>query len=121
MDTKIIDDIAVVTSEAPLITDARSALDFIASVGYRHKVTKIAINKSVVSEDFFRLSSGFAGEVMQKFVNYGYRLAIIGDFSKYTSKSLRDYMYECNKGQHLYFVADENEAVRKLGGTYEPL
>jgi DNA-3-methyladenine glycosylase I len=27
-----------------------------------------------------------------------------------------DYIYECNNGGHLYFVADENEAVKKLGG-----
>lgn len=47
---------------------------------------------------------------MQKFVNYGYQLAIIGDFSAYTSKALRDYMYECNSGRHLFFVADAAEA-----------
>jgi len=115
MDTKIVGDIAVVKSETPLITDAQSALDLITSVGYEHGITKIAIYKTAVSEDFFRLSTGFAGEVAQKFVNYDYRLAIIGDFSGYTSKPLRDYIYECNKGGHLYFVADENEAVSKLG------
>lgn len=52
--------------------------------------------------------------VFQK--GYGYRLAIIGDFSGYTSKALHDYIYECNNGKHLNFVADEDEAVRKLGG-----
>lgn len=115
MTTKTIDDIAVINNETPLITDAQSALDLISSVGYEHNVTKIAINKAAISEDFFRLSTGLAGEVAQKFVNYGYRLAIIGDFSRYTSKPLRDYIYECNNGKHLNFVADENEAVRKLG------
>jgi hypothetical protein len=117
MQTKIIGGIAVVNSETLLITDAQSALDLIASIGYEHNVTKIAISKVAVSEDFFRLSTGFAGEVVQKFVNYGYRLAIIGDFSGYTSKPLHDYIYECNNGKHLSFVADEGEAVRKLGGA----
>lgn len=116
MNVKIIGPIAVVNSETPLITDAQSALDLIASVGFEHNVAKIAINKAAISEDFFKLSTGLAGEVVQKFVNYNCRLAIIGDFSGYASKPLHDYMYECNNGKHLNFVADEAEAVRKLRG-----
>ncbi|MDR1157019.1 MAG: DUF4180 domain-containing protein [Oscillospiraceae bacterium] len=116
MTTKTIGDLAVIHSDTPLITDAQSALDLIASVGFEYDVTKIAINKAAISEDFYRLSTGLAGQVVQKFVNYGYRLAIIGNFSGYTSKPLRDYIYECNNGRHLNFVADEDEAVRKLGG-----
>ncbi|MDR2671035.1 MAG: DUF4180 domain-containing protein [Oscillospiraceae bacterium] len=116
MNTKIIGDIAVVNSETPLITDGQSALDLIVSLFYEHKITKIAVNKAAVSEDFFRLSTGLAGEVAQKFVNYRCRLVIFGDFSGYTSKPLRDYIYECNNGRHLNFAADENEAMQKLGG-----
>ncbi|MDR0596657.1 MAG: DUF4180 domain-containing protein [Clostridiales Family XIII bacterium] len=115
MEIKTIGDIAVVNSETPLVADAQSALDLIASVGHECGVHKIALNKAAVSEDFFKLSTGIAGEVVQKFVNYGYRLAIVGDFSAYTSKPLRDYIYECNNGRHLCFVANEHEAADKLG------
>jgi hypothetical protein len=114
MKTKIIDGIAVIYSEEPLITDAQTALDLTATVYYEHNVTKMVINKDAISEDFFKLSTGFAGEVVQKFVNYHFSVAIIGDFSKYTSKPLRDYMYECNNGKHLFFVASEEEAIEKL-------
>lgn len=114
MHTKTIDEIAFVTSETTLITDVQSALDLLVSVGYEQNVTKIAVNKAAFSEEFFKLSTGLAGAVMQKFVNYGYQLAMIGDFSGYTSKALRDYIYECNSGRHLFFVADEAEAKRKL-------
>ncbi|MDR2650405.1 MAG: DUF4180 domain-containing protein [Clostridiales bacterium] len=116
MTTTTIEDIAVIHSDTPLITDAQSALDLIVSFFYERNVTKFAINKEAVSEHFFRLSTGLAGEVVQKFVNYRCRLAIIGDFSEYTSKPLHDYIYECNNGKHLNFVADEDEAIRKLGG-----
>ena len=119
MQIKIIGDIAVVNSETPLITDAQSALDLIISVNYEYNAAKIAINKAAVCEDFFSLSTGVAGEVAQKFVNYGCRLAIIGDFSGYTSKPLHDYIYECNKGRHLNFVVDEQEAVKRLGGKLD--
>ena len=44
---------------------------------------------------FFQLSTGVAGEIMQKFVSYGVRLAVIGDISSSTaaSKPLRDLVY----------------------------
>jgi len=108
--------IVVVDADAPIISDGQSALDFIMNIGYAHNCHNIAVYKSAIAENFFKLSTGIAGEVAQKIVNYRYRLAIIGDFSGYTSKPLQDYMYECNKGGHLYFVSDENEAIMKLGG-----
>lgn len=114
MDTKIIDGIAVINSETPLITDTQSVLDLIASVSYEHNVTRIAINKAAISDDFFKLSTGFAGEIVQKFVTYRCQLAIVGDFSGYTRKPLHDYMYECNKGKHLFFVGSKREAFEKM-------
>lgn len=117
MDAKIIGDIAVITSETTLIADGQSALDLIASIGYEHGVTRIAVNKAAVSEDFFELSTGVAGEVAQKFVNYGRKLAIIGDFSTCTSGALRDYIHECNNGTQLFFVSSEQEAVERLTQT----
>jgi len=51
---------------------------------------------------------------LQKFSTYRVRLAIIGDFSKYTSKSLRDFIYESNKGKHICFVANTEDAIQML-------
>jgi rifampin ADP-ribosylating transferase len=116
MDTKIIGDIAVISNDTPLITDAQSALDLIAYAGFEHCATKVAVSKAAVGEDFFRLSTGLAGEVAQKLADYGYRLAIIGDFSGHAGKPLQDYIRECNSGKRLNFVADEQEAVGRLGG-----
>jgi len=103
------------SSETVVIRDGQSALEFIVNIGFAQWCHKIAIHKSAICEDFFNLSTGLAGEVAQKFVNYKVRVAIIGDFSGYTSTALRDYMYECNKGGPLYFVRDEGEASAKLG------
>jgi hypothetical protein len=102
--------VAVVHSDVPVITDGQSVLNFVVNAG----AYLIAVNKESITEDFFNLSTGIAGEVAQKFVNYGYRLAIYGDFSHYNSKALHAYIYECNNGKHLNFVADEDEAVRRL-------
>ena len=106
--------IAVVESGELVITDGQSALDLLATVDYEYGTQRAIIPKSAVCEDFFRLSTGIAGEVAQKFVNYGFRVAIVGDFSGYTSKPLRDYIYECNNGRHINFVATEVEAIEKL-------
>ena len=56
--------------EELVITDAQSALDLIATVRYETQCERIIIDKSAVAEDFFRLSTGLAGEVLQKFINY---------------------------------------------------
>jgi hypothetical protein len=109
--------VAVIHSDTPIITDARTALDLAATLFYEHECQNIAINKAAITEDFFRLSTGVAGEIVQKLVNYRCRLAIVGDFSGYTSKPLRDFIRECNNGKHLYFAESEKAAVEKLGGA----
>lgn len=49
----------------------------------RRDVPVCALNKEAVSDEFFALSTRLAGEILQKFVNYGIRLAVYGDFSEY--------------------------------------
>lgn len=71
----------------------------------------IVIDKKLIAEDFFILSTGLAGEILQKFINYGGRIAIYGDYSRYTSKPLKDFIYESNKGKDVFFVSTEEEAI----------
>ena len=72
------------------------------------------MDKKSIIEDFFILSSGLAGEILQKFINYGGKIAIYGDFSKYTSKPLKDFIYESNKGRDVFFVTTKEEAIQKI-------
>ena len=97
---------AIVRSDAIVITDAQSALDLLMTAKY-----DIVIDKKLVKEEFFILSSGLAGDILQKYINYGGRIAIYGDFSHYTSKPLHDFIYESNKGHDVFFVATADEAV----------
>lgn len=100
-----------------LISNVQSALDLMADVRYETDCDRIAIRKSAVQEGFFILSTGIAGEILQKFVTYRVKLAIIGDYSGYASKPLRDFMYESNNGSHIFFVTAEEEAIQKLAGV----
>ena len=118
MNTKILETnkakIAICESDKVIISDGQSALDFLASVGHEHGCQNIAINKSAVTEGFFDLKTGIAGEVAQKIVNYHFRFAIIGDYSEYSSNSLKDYIYECNLRGPLFFIETEKDALEKL-------
>lgn len=109
-------EIAVVSSDELLITDVPSALDLVMTVKYETGCTNIAVNKEAIIKDFFVLSSCLAGEILQKFINYGVRFAIYGDFSKYTSEPLKGFMYESNKGKDIYFQPTASLAVDKLSG-----
>ncbi len=105
---------AVVESSELVITDTQSALDLLMSAKYELGTKNIGIDKRLIAEDFFILSRGLAGEILQKYVNYGGRIAIYGDYSQYTSKPLRDFIYESNKGKDVFFVATESEALDML-------
>lgn len=104
----------LVESDEPVITDAQSAIDLLMSAQYDVGSKNIVIPKQLVAEDFFVLSTGLADEVLQKYVNYGGRMAIYGDYSRYTSKPLKDFMYESNKGRDFFFVSTRDEAVTAL-------
>ena len=105
---------AIVNSNELVITDAQTALDVLMSAKYDIGTKNIVIDKKLIVEDFFILSKGLAGEILQKYVNYGGRIAIYGDFSHYTSKPLKDFIYESNKGKDVFFVATQDEAVDML-------
>ena len=106
--------IALVHSDEVIIKDVQSALDFAMSIQYETGSDIIAINKEAITEDFFQLRTRIAGDILQKFVNYRIKFAIIGDFSNYQSKSLKDFIYECNRGKDVFFVGSEAEAIEKL-------
>ncbi len=105
---------AVVKSDDIVITDTQSALDLLMSAKYDVGTKNIVINKKLITEDFFILSRGLAGEILQKYINYGGRIAIYGDYSHYTSKPLKDFIYESNKGKDVFFVFTEDEAIEML-------
>lgn len=105
---------AVVQSSEKVLTDAQSALDLLMSAKYEAGTKNIVIGKDSIAEDFFILSTGLAGEILQKYINYGGRIAIYGDFSHYTSKPLKDFIYESNKGKDVFFVKTEADAVDML-------
>ena len=107
-------DIAVVSGDGKVIVDTQSALDLAMTVKYETGAANLVLDKKLICEDFFILSTGVAGEILQKFINYHVRAAIYGDYSRYTSKPLKDFIYESNQGRDIFFTAAREHAIQKL-------
>ena len=115
--TKNSTQIAHVVASEIVISDTQSAVDLMMTVKYETGIKNIAISKNLINDKFFILSSGVAGEILQKFINYQFRIAIYGDYSLYTSKPLKDFIYESNNGHDIFFTDNLENAIDKLTRT----
>jgi hypothetical protein len=72
----------------------------------------IILKKENIVNNFYDLSTGIAGEILQKFSNYRKRMAIVGNFENMKNKSFKDFMYESNKTKQILFVKTSEEALK---------
>jgi hypothetical protein len=96
----------------------RDAVDLIGdAIG--EDVIWVAVPVERLGDDFFRLSTRIAGEVIQKFVNYQRRLVIVGDISRYleVSTPLRDFVHESNRGRHVWFVDSLGDLAERMAAS----
>ncbi len=105
--------IAELISDDLVISTTEDALDLMGEAGYLGAESLI-LRESHLVKEFFDLKSKIAGEILQKFSTYRMKLAITGDFSSFTSKSLQDFIRECNQYGHINFVPASDDAVRVL-------
>jgi hypothetical protein len=105
--------IAEVKSEGITINNVQDALNILADANY-NDVHRIILHENNISPDFFDLKTGLAGEILQKFVNYKKKVAVVGEFKKYNSRSLTSFINECNRGNQFFFVVEIKTAITKL-------
>ncbi|GAA1820147.1 DUF4180 domain-containing protein [Agromyces neolithicus] len=101
--------------EGASIASPDDAADLIGDA-WAHDAAVVAVPVERLADDFFDLSTGIAGEITQKFVNYRVRFVIVGDIARQLSASdaLRDYVWESNHGQHVWFVEDQAALEMRL-------
>lgn len=101
-------------AEGPELRRDRDAVDLMSEALGRG-ANFIVIPVERLGDDFFRLETHIAGEVIQRFAMYKVRVAILGDISRHVaeSKSLRDFVYELNRGNQCWFV-DREELGKRL-------
>ncbi|WAC41171.1 DUF4180 domain-containing protein [Pedobacter sp. SL55] len=105
--------IAEIVAEDLVISKVEDGIDLVGNVYYQGFDNLILYEKNIHS-DFFDLSTTMAGEILQKFSNYRIGLAIVGDFDKYQSKSIKDFILESNKLGKINFVNSKEEAIKAL-------
>ena len=65
--------------------------------------------------DFFDLSTGLAGEVVQKCVNYGIRVAVITTTLAERSTHFRQFAQESTRHGRFVFASSMDEALARIG------
>ena len=102
-----------IRSEEQFINNVQDVLDLFGEL-YGQYYDGIILYERNIIPDFFDLQTRLAGEILQKFSNYRIRLVIVGDWSKYTSRSLEAFICESNKGKTVNFSSSPTEAVKLL-------
>lgn len=107
--------VLLAASDGPPLRSDRDALDLLSQC-YEQEAGWLALPVSRCGAEFFRLRTRILGNVAQKAVNYGVRLAIVGDVSAHVAASdaLRDLVREANRGRQLCFVADLGDLRERL-------
>lgn len=107
----------VVFAEAgPLLKDENDVSLFIAPA-FEHEAGMIALPVNRLDAAFFQLKSGIAGAVLQKFINYRLRVALLGDITPWLAQSnaLQDLVREANRGEQGWFLPSLAELEQRLG------
>jgi hypothetical protein len=98
----------------PLDTEG-AATDVIGeALGQRAEIVVIPAER--LTDDFFELRTGIAGEIAQKFGNYRLQLAIVGDIASRAgdSRSLQAWVAESNRGRQLWFEPTFDDFAERL-------
>jgi len=103
--------IAEIISDDVVLQTVEDAVDLIGNMSYQG-FDKLIIHEENMISDFFELKNKIAGNILQKFSQYSMPLAIIGDFEKYESKSLNDFIFESNKGKQINFVTTIEDGLK---------
>ena len=104
--------IAEIAGDPVIVKNERDALDLMVDPQLQG-ARKIIIHRENITPDFFDLSTRLAGGILQKFVTYQVKLAIVGDFQD-ASDSLKAFIYETNRGHEIFFAEDLETAKAKL-------
>jgi len=83
---------------------------------FENRATLIVIPVDCLDDEFFQLKTRIAGELIQKFVQYRRRLAIVGDISRHLAESsaLRAFVNESNRGKEVWFLASLEDLNDRL-------
>lgn len=103
----------------PILCEADA--DAILGEAWGRDAALTVIPATRLGEAFFQLETGLAGLILQKFVTYRLRVAILGDLSAQSAKSraLREFIQESNRGESVWFLASRADLERRVAASPE--
>jgi hypothetical protein len=101
------------------ITRVDDAL-LIISACYENDAGCVLLHEDILPAAFFELQTRFAGEFVQKLVNYRIRIAAVFAKNETYSERFREYVAEARGGNQFRTFADEASALRWLEGVQAP-
>jgi len=109
--------VLVCPADGPPVATDSDALDLIVQ-GMEQGADTVLIPAERLTDDFFKLRTGVAGAIVQKFVNYRKRLVVVGDISARldASATLSDFVREANRGRDIWFLPSKEDLAARLTG-----
>ena len=84
---------------------------------WEHGTARLIVHAANLPAQFFDLKSGEAGEILQKYRNYGVRLAVVGGLDEAAANErFSEAMIEENRQPHFRIFAERVQAIAWLVG-----
>jgi hypothetical protein len=88
----------------------------IVSASHEMNTNRVLLRDRQLPAEFFELQTGFAGEFIQKLVNYQITVACVFEDGRLFGDRFREYVAEAKRGRQFRSFADEGEAIAWLEG-----
>ncbi len=95
------------------VSSLQDALDIVSS-SYENNANKVLLRAEQLPPAFFELQTRFAGEFIQKLVNYRFHIAGVFEEDEALSERFREYVGEARRGRQFRSFTLENEAIAWL-------
>lgn len=99
--------------EATPLSSAQDALDLVGGCG-ESGVSRLLIPEGCLSDEFYNLKSGLAGEVLLKFSNYRIKAAAVLPPGRVGNGKFYEFALETNRGRDFRIFSDQQKAVEWL-------
>lgn len=100
---------------ARVLESEQDALDLVGVCG-ENGTSLLMVHSEALSEDFFRLRTGIAGRMLQKFTNYSLKTAAVIPSELTSRGKFKDMMLEANRGKQFRIFDSRDEAEEWLIG-----
>lgn len=104
--------IELISTTKPLSAE-NDALDLVA-LCFEHETYALMIHYAALSEDFFKLKTKLAGNLIQKFINYNIKVVAIIPQEIIHNGRFKEMIVEANKGNHFRMYESKEGAERWL-------